>query len=386
MPDTSPVLPLQSLKILDFSTLLPGPYGSMLLADLGANVLHIESPNRPDLARVTPPFVGKITALHAYINRNKKSVTLDLKQPDAVKTVKQLIMEYDIIIEQFRPGVMTRLGLDYEQLKIVNPQLIYCSITGYGQSSPYQQRAGHDINYLALTGIADASRRKDQPPTPASVQIADVAGGSLHSVIGILAAVVARQTTGLGQHIDISMADCAFALNALAGSGFLGAGIEPKPEQQILNGGSFYDYYQTRDGRYLALGCLEPKFLQSFCQLIDKPELMTLANNPQPAAQQQMKAILTGLFLTEDLAYWQQRFATEDVCIDPVLTVAEACEHPHFKSRQMVVEVDTNEGKQRQMACPIKFSNAKAHYQHIGRTLGADNQWLTDKLNSSIHE
>ncbi|WP_163833715.1 CaiB/BaiF CoA transferase family protein [Spartinivicinus ruber] len=383
MSGCDPSPPLQSLKILDFSTLLPGPYGSMLLADLGAEVLHIESPNRPDLARITPPFAGKESALHCYINRNKKSISLDLKQSEAVNKVKQLIVEYDILIEQFRPGVMDRLGLGYDQLKTINPQLVYCSITGYGQSSPYQQRAGHDINYLALAGIADNSRRKEQPPVPPSVQIADVAGGSLHSVIGILTAVVARQTTGAGQHIDISMADCAFALNALAGSGFLGAGVEPKPEQQILNGGSFYDFYQTRDGRFLSVGCLEPKFLQTFCQLIDKPELISLASNPQPTAQQQIKTILTELFLTEELAYWQQLFATADVCIEPVLTFAESCEHPHFKNRQMIVEVASQQGKQKQMACPIKFSNAHARYQSVGRSLGEDNQWLTNKLFST---
>lgn len=379
MSNNYSTLPLQTLKIVDFSTLLPGPYGSMLLADLGADVLHIESPSRPDLARLTPPFVGKESTLHSYINRNKKSITLDLKQTAAIDTIKQLIMEYDIVIEQFRPGVMTRLGLDYNQLKELNPALIYCSITGYGQTSPYQQRAGHDINYLALAGIADASRRKGQPPVPQSIQVADVAGGSLHGVIGILAAVIARQATGEGQHIDISMADCAFALNALAGSGFLAAGVEPKPEQQVLNGGSYYDYYQTRDGFFLAVGCLEPTFLQHFCQTIDKQEWMSLASNPQPDAQQQFKVMLTDMFLTQDLAYWQQLFADTDVCVEPVLTFAEACEHPHFQSRQMIVEIKSQTGTQQQLACPIKFSHSKPQYQHAGRHLGSDNRWLADK-------
>lgn len=380
MTFNSASFPLKSLKVIDFSTLLPGPYGSMLLADLGADVLHIESPTRHDYIKSIPPFTGKLSALHCYINRNKKSICLNLKLPDDVIKAKQLIREYDILIEQFRPGVMSRLGLGYNDLKAINPKLIYCSITGYGQTGPYQKRAGHDINYLALSGIADISRRTEQPPVPQGVQIADLAGGSLHSIIGILAAIIARQVTGEGQYIDISMADCAFALNKMAGSSFLGAGIELKPEQQVLNGGSFYDYYQTRDGRFIAVGCLEPKFMQRFFQLINKPELIELARNPEPASQQQVKTILTKLFLSKSFAYWQQLFATADVCVEPVLTFAEACDHSHFKARNMVINVPDHQGNQKQLACPIKFSNASAHYQYIGRLLGEDNSWLVNKL------
>lgn len=190
--------PLASLKVLDFSTLLPGPFASLLLADMGAEVLRIESPTRMDLLRVLPPHDQGVSASHAYLNRNKRSLALDLKQPEALEVIKQLLQDHDIVLEQFRPGVMDRLGLGYEDLKAINPKLIYVSITGYGQTGPYKDRAGHDINYLALAGLSSYTGRADSGPVPLGMQVADVAGGSLHGVIGLLAAVIARQQTGQG--------------------------------------------------------------------------------------------------------------------------------------------------------------------------------------------
>ena len=184
--------PLQGLKVLDFTTLLPGPFGTRIFADLGADVLRVESPTRVDLARNLPPFDEGVSTSHGFLNRSKKSIGLDLKSPDAVSIVKKLVGEYDILVEQFRPGVMERLGLSYDALSQENPKLIYCSITGYGQSGPYRDRAGHDINYLALSGVSSYSGRKTQGPAPFGVQVADVAGGSLHSVLSILAAVYYR--------------------------------------------------------------------------------------------------------------------------------------------------------------------------------------------------
>src|SRR5690606_23099685 len=254
--------PLSSLKILDFSTLLPGPFASLLLADMGAEVLRIESPTRTDLVRVLPPHVDGVSASHAYLNRNKRCLALDLKKPEAVEVVRRLVQDYDILVEQFRPGVMNKLGLGYEALKAINPRLTYVSITGYGQTGPYKDRAGHDLNYLALSGLSSYTGRRDSGPLPLGMQVADIAGGSLHGVIGLLAAVIARQSTGQGQHVDISMTDCAFSLHAMAGAGFLAAGQEPDMENQALNGGSFYDYYRTCDVRWLSVGRLESQFIQ----------------------------------------------------------------------------------------------------------------------------
>ncbi len=272
--------PLASLKILDFSTLLPGPFASLLLADMGAQVLRVESPTRMDLVRVLPPHVDGTSASHAYLNRNKRCIALDLKQAEAVEVVKQLVQEYDIVLEQFRPGVMDKLGVGYEALKAINPKLIYVSITGYGQTGPLRDRAGHDINYLALAGVASYTGRRETGPLPLGVQLADIGGGSLHGVMGLLAAVIHRQQTGEGQQVDVSMTDCAFSLHGMAGAGYLAAGVEPEMEGLALNGGSFYDYYRTRDGRWFSVGSLEPQFMQQFCAAIGRPELAARGCRP----------------------------------------------------------------------------------------------------------
>lgn len=364
--------PLSSLKVLDFSTLLPGPFASLLLADMGAEVLRIESPARVDLVRVLPPFDGDSSTSHAYLNRNKRSLTLDLKNPAALAVVHKLVAEYDIVLEQFRPGVMAKLGLGYEALKAINPRLIYVSITGYGQTGPYQDRAGHDLNYLALSGLASYTGRRDTGPLPLGVQVADIAGGSLHGVIGLLAAVIARQSTGQGQHVDISMTDCAFSLHAMAGAGYLGAGVEPAMENQALNGGSFYDYYRTRDGRWLSVGSLEPQFMQQFCAVIGRPELAGRGLSPKPEEQKALKREIEIEIEKHDLAEWQQRFAAVDACVEPVLKLSEAIEHPQLQARGLVAEVPrVGKSAQRQIACPIKFSAGLDAPRHTGAAVGA---------------
>ncbi|MBX9756602.1 MAG: CoA transferase [Pseudomonadaceae bacterium] len=364
--------PLSSLKVLDFSTLLPGPFASLLLADMGAEVLRIESPTRMDLIRVLPPFDEGVAASHAYLNRNKRGMALDLKQPAAVEVVKQLVADYDIVLEQFRPGVMERLGLGYAALKAINPRLIYVSITGYGQTGPYKDRAGHDINYLALTGIASYTGRRDTGPLPLGIQAADIAGGSLHGVMGLLAAVIQRQVTGEGQYVDVSMSDCAFSLHAMAGAGYLACGVEPDMENQALNGGSFYDYYRTRDGRWFSVGSLEPQFMQQFCAAIGRPELASRGLSPKPEEQQALKREIQLEFDKRDFADWRDVFAALDACVEPLLGLAEAVEHPQILARELLVEVP-REGKtpQRQMACPIKFSNGLPAPRHIGAPIGA---------------
>ncbi|UVM03854.1 CaiB/BaiF CoA transferase family protein [Pseudomonas laurylsulfatiphila] len=363
--------PLASLKVLDFSTLLPGPFASLLLADMGAEVLRIESPTRMDLLRVLPPHDHGVSASHAYLNRNKRSLALDLKQPEALDVIKQLLQDYDIVLEQFRPGVMERLGLGYEALKAINPKLIYVSITGYGQTGPYKDRAGHDINYLALSGLASYTGRADSGPLPLGMQVADVAGGSLHGVIGLLAAVIARQQTGQGQHLDVSMTDCAFSLNALAGAGYLACGVEPGPENQVLNGGSFYDYYRSRDGRWLSVGSLEPVFMKQLCAALGLEELAGLGLSPQPAQQKQLKDALKVEFEKYDFAELRALFAELDACVEPVLSLGEALCHPQLQARELVADVPRGDGStQAQMACPLKFSQGLPEPKHIGAVLG----------------
>lgn len=346
--------PLANLKILDFSTLLPGPYATMMLADMGAEVLRVEAPDRVDLAKVMPPFDGKFSTTFSYLGRGKRTLQLNLKHPESVERVKQLVQDYDIVVEQFRPGVMDRLGIGYEVLKAINPKLIYCAITGYGQTGPYKDRAGHDINYLAISGVASHCGRADSGPPPMGIQIADVAGGSHHAVMGILAAVIKRQETGEGAFIDISMTDAAFALNAMAGAAALAGGQPQKPESGMLNGGTFYDYYQTRDGRWLSVGSLEPQFSSRLCDTLGLGELKSYALSQKPEHQQELKAAIKQKIAERSLAEWREVFADVDACVEPVLTIDEAAEHPQLKARGMVVERDRGDGQlQRQIKLPI---------------------------------
>lgn len=376
--------PLASLKVLDFSTLLPGPFASLMLADMGAEVLCIESPTRMDLLRVLPPHDQGTSASHAYLNRNKRSLALDLKQAEALEIVRELVKGYDIVLEQFRPGVMERLGLGYAALKAINPRLIYVSITGYGQTGPYKDRAGHDINYLALAGVASHTGRRDSGPLPLGVQLADVAGGSLHAVVGLLAAVIARQQSGVGQYLDVSMTDCSFSLNAMAGAGYLACGVEPGWETHVLNGGSFYDYYRSRDGRWMSVGSLEPAFMQQLCAVLGRPELAAQGLSPEPEQQKALKQALQVEFEKRSFEELWELFAGVDACVEPVLSLSEAVEHPQLKARELVTQVPRPDGStQAQMACPLKFSEGLPAPRHIGAAVGAHSDEVLMELGLS---
>jgi crotonobetainyl-CoA:carnitine CoA-transferase CaiB-like acyl-CoA transferase len=366
---------LQSLKILDFTTLLPGPYATMMMADMGADVLRVLSGSRPDVTFFLPPIIPgtKMSAAAACLGRSKRSITLNLKNQKACEIIRRLIREYDIIIEQFRPGVMEKFGLDYSSLKKTNPRLIYCSLTGYGQTGPLRDRAGHDINYLARSGIMSYSGRKDTGPSLMGVQIADVSCGAQNAVIGILAAVTHRANSGCGQYLDVAMTDGAQALNGLFGAGFLAGGEEPAREETILNGGCLYDFYETREGRHLSFGPLEPVFFNAFCEAIGRPDLM--AEGVAPADCGKIKNELCLLFKTKTLAEWTEFFAGLDVCIEPVLTMSEVAADPQTQARKMIVEVPLPDGKTvRQFAHPVKFSQTPAQYRFAGLPAGTHNR------------
>jgi alpha-methylacyl-CoA racemase len=374
MSDTQKAL-LSGLKILDFSTLLPGPFATLMLADMGADVIHIESPSRMDLVRIMPPYADGQATSHAYLNRNKRSVAMDLKDQANIQKIKELVAEYDIIVEQFRPNVMARLGLDYESLSKINPRLIYCSITGYGQTGGHKDRAGHDINYISLSGVAGHSGRANGLPPAMGIQIADVAGGSLHAVIGILAAVIERHRSGQGQHVDISMTDCAFSLNTMAGAAQGAGGEAQGPEQGMLNGATFYDYYKTQDGRFLSVGSLEPQFLMGLSQALALPELARLGASMMPEDRTAVRTMVSDAIAAHPLDYWNQLFAALDVCVEPVLSLAEAADSELAKQRGWIIDVPLEVGHektQKQLAHPIKYSRSQPTYRFVGRALGAD--------------
>lgn len=381
---------LSNLKVLDFSTLLPGPYASLILADLGADVIKISAKNKADLVADYPPYVEgtSLSANQAWLGRNKKNIFLNLKKLEAVEVIKKLIMEYDIILEQFRPGVMERLGLGYETLKEINPRLIYCSLTGYGQTGPLARRAGHDINYLARSGNMAHAGRKKTGPVLTNMQIADVAVGSMNSVIGILAAVNYRNLTGKGQFVDISMYDGMIPFNGMDGTAFLAGGQVPKRESQRLNGGCIYDFYETKDQQYLSVGCLEPKFWAAFCQCINRPEYIEKTVWPEDVdvVKEDIRQIIKNRTKKE----WMEIFEKQDVCVEPVLSLEEALlTDNHVKARNMVVDVEVplTYGKTvKQFGSPIKLSETPVTYHFGGYPLGYHTEEILESLGYTEEE
>lgn len=380
---------LEGLKILDFTTLLPGPYATLMLGDMGAEIIKISSPDKADIVADYPPYTEKenLSANQAWLGRTKKNLFLNLKTKEGVEIVKQLVKEYDIVIEQFRPGVMKKLGLDYEELKKINSRLIYCSLTGYGQTGMMRDRAGHDINYLARSGNMSYSGRKDGGPVLTNMQIADIGVGSLHSVIGILSAVYHRSLSGEGQYIDISMFDGLLPFHAMDGAAFLLNGVEPNREETRLNGGSAYDFYETKDGRYISVGSLEPKFWAGFCNAIGAPHL--IADEVMPENIGELKREIREIFLTKDLKEWIEIFKDKDVCVEPVQNLREVfLEDEHVKERELVIEVPImkSEKKIKQMATPIKFSKTPIEYKESGYPLGYHTVEILESLGYSQEE
>jgi alpha-methylacyl-CoA racemase len=378
--------PLQDIKILDFTYLLPGPFGTMMLADLGADIIKIENSTNPDLMRMVPPFVDGISAAYAHINRGKRSLTLNLKKKEARDIVFELVKDYDIIVEQFRPGVMEKLGLGYPQLKAINDKIIYCSLTGYGQTGSYSSRAGHDINYMALSGVESFSGRKGSGPSLSGIQVADIAGGSKNLVIGVLAACIQRLRTGRGDYIDVSITDGVFSMSLFSTAGFLADGEEPSAETGMLNGGTIYDFYRTSDQRYLSVGPIEPKFFQSFCEVTGCEHLLSLAAANENSMRKSKNEVAE-VIASKPLNYWIEKFRDCDACVEPVYSLAEAVENPPIAERDMIISITNETGTAfRQTASPIKFSSGNYHATMAGSTPGYHNRDILASLGYSESE
>jgi crotonobetainyl-CoA:carnitine CoA-transferase CaiB-like acyl-CoA transferase len=380
---------LSTLKILDFTTLLPGPFATMVLADLGADVVRIESPTRVDLTRAMPPFVddeGKISYFHSYINRNKKSLALDLKNKDSLHVIERLIHTYDILIEQFRPGVMDRLGLSYEKLSAINPKLIYCSLTGYGQTGSLKDRAGHDINYLARSGIMGYSGKKKTGPCIMGIQVADVGSGSNNTIISVLAAAVSRMHAGKGQHIDVAMTDGLFPYHATCISKALCSNENVGYETEFLGGGSLYGFYETADKRYISFGGLEPQFLSAFCKTLGLEKLLEESfSNSQ--STDKLKKKVTAIIKTKPLSHWVETFKDVDACVEPVLSLAEAMNSEYVKEKEIVANVPGPNNKPiKQIAHPVKFSGFNPEYKSAGVALGKNTSEILNAIGFSDQE
>ncbi len=362
--------PLLGMKILDFSHLLPGPFGTMMLADLGADIIKVENPENPDLMRFVPPIVSGISAAYAHINRGKRSLALNLKREEARKIVHALVAEYDIIIEQFRPGVMDKLGFGYQEIHEINPKVIYCSLTGYGQTGAYANRAGHDINYMALSGVESFSGKKDTGPALSGIQVADLGSGSKNLCIAVLAAYIRRLRTGEGEYVDISITDGVFAMTAFQTSQFLAGAVEPAAENEFLNGGSVYDFYRTSDGRFLSVGPVESKFLVACLQAIGMGDVFS--NGVLNAEQvRELKCEIARRIAQKTLAEWVEVFRAADACVEPVRTLGEAIEQTPLSERDLIVHISDSDGREyRQIGNPLKFASGAYVAQYPGCEIG----------------
>lgn len=332
--------PLEGVRVLDLTRLLPGPLATLALADLGARVDKLEDPGPGDYLRHMPPQRDGTNGAFLALNRDKRAGVLDLKNPSGAAAFLRLIRAYDVVIESFRPGVLARLGLGYDALRAANPRLIVCAITGYGQDGPLVDRAGHDINYLARAGVLGVTGPADAPPALSGAQVADVAGGSLWAVSAILAALFARERTGEGRVLDVSMCEGAMPLAAFAFGSVLAEGKGPARGAHFLDGGiAPYNTYRTRDGKHVSLGALEPKFWAAFNTVIGRPvDLSELTGSP--AEQEKLRGELRTIFLSKTRAEWEAAFAGADACVEPVLSPDEIEHHPQHVARQMFYEID----------------------------------------------
>ena len=345
---------LRGIRVLDLSRLLPGPFLTMILADLGADVVKIEDPRVGDYLRAFPPAKGGMSGRYLAVNRGKRSLALDLKAPAGRDAFLRMATQADVVVESFRPGVLDKLGVGYAALAAVNPKTILCSISGYGATGPYAQRAGHDLDYIALAGVLAMGGPAGGAPMMPGIQIADLAGGALWSATAILAALVQRERAGKGAHLDISMTEGALALLA-AELGNQDCGARPTRGVESLNGGlAAYGVYRTADERYLAVGALEPKFWIALNQAIGRPPNVAEIVG-SPADQAKTRAALTEIFATRPAAEWTSLLAAHDCCVELVLELDELAAHPLHQAREVFFSLDGGDsvGPVQQVRTPL---------------------------------
>ncbi len=373
------MLPLEGIVVLDLTRLLPGPYCSMILADLGAEVIKVEPPLPGDYMREFEPKLKKDSAFYYAVNRNKRSVSLNLKEAGDREAFLKLVSKAHVLMEGFRPGVMDRLGLGYRELKGLNPALVYCAITGFGQDGPYKDRPGHDINYIGMGGLLDQIGTRDGPPILPAVQIADI-GSALWAAIAILAGVVRSKATGEGTFIDLSMMDTVLSWLPLHFMEYAATGHAPTRGDFLL-GGSFpcYRVYQTRDGSYLTLGALEEKFWEVFCQAVGREDLLPHQFSQDPEIFEEMER----LFRSKTLEEWLElTCATDDLMLYPVNSLAEVMEDPQVKARHMLWRVKHPvEGELLMVAPPFKMEGVDFGCRRLPPALDQDREEILGGAN-----
>lgn len=365
------VMALEGIRVLDLTRLLPGAFCSQIMADLGAEVIKIEHPEGGDHNREFLPLARKESGSFLLLNRNKKSLAVDLKASEGKDILRQLVNTADIVLEGFRPGVMHRLGLSYEALSQINSRLVYCAISGYGQDGPMRLAPGHDLNYLAMAGALPLFGEAGKDPIVPGLSIADVGGGSLMASTGIMAALIARGKTGRGQFVDISMFDGTVAWLAYHGADYLFGGIEPRGgERPFIGQAACYNVYRCADGKHVALGIIEGHFWERFCDAMGLPDLKA-QQWPTGADAVAQKQRLDAIFATRTREAWVEFLEPADIPFSPVLNMGEAFSQPHLRHRELLQTVEHPvEGTVPQLGFPIKMSATPATIRTPAPKLG----------------
>jgi len=369
---------LSAIKVLDLTRLLPFAFGSMMLADLGAEVLKIEEPDKGDYMRMVGPKRKKESYIFLMCNRNKKSMTLDLRSNEGKEILFKLVKDSDILLESFRPGVADRLGIGYETIREKNPKIIYCSATGYGQSGPYKDKPGHDINYVSIAGILGMTGRHLEMPVIPGIPIADMSVG-IFLAFAALVGIMARERTGEGQYIDISMTDIMVAYNIFHLAVHLSES-EISEDLNITGGALFYESFETKDGKFISFGNVEKKFWDNFCEVIERSDLKAYQFASGDKKNELMRE-LREFFLSKTREEWLELLENKEICYSPVNSIEEVFSDPHILNRQMILEMDHPiEGKIKQIGLPIKFSKTPFDLRLPPPVLGQDTIEILSKL------
>ncbi len=351
-------LPLEGIRVLDLSMVLAGPFCTQLLADHGAEVIKVES-LEGDRGRFLEPMINEQGATFYATNRNKKSLALDLYSEEGKAVFMKLIEGSDVLVHAFRPGVMEKIGLSYNEVKSANQRIIYCAISGFGATGPWHGKAAHDLNIISSAGISYLTGTRDNTPAIPTVSIASNAGGSLHAVIAILIALINREQTGRGQYCDISMMDGAISLMAIPLVNWCASGEMPQMGKTLFTGSyAYYHIYETQDGKHMSIAPVESKFWKQFCDIIGKPEYFEIQQDL--TRQDEMIRGIEEVFKTRSQAEWAGIFASTDICVTPVLDLEQVSIHQQPRAREMIVKLDAFAGTGKDMivtGMPIKYSD-----------------------------
>jgi crotonobetainyl-CoA:carnitine CoA-transferase CaiB-like acyl-CoA transferase len=376
---------LDKLVVIDFTNHLSGPYCAMILADQGADVIKVERPGKGDDLRQSPPHVNGEGAPFMLWNRNKRSIELDLKNPDDLKTAKELVKTADVMVENFRPGVAERIGIGYETMAELNPSLIYCSISGFGQTGPYSSRGGFDLVAQAMSGLMTINGPPEGGPYRIPIAISDVAAG-MNGAIGILTALQHRNKTGEGQQVDVSLLDSALSMCVYEAANVFATGQKPERLGQGHRGSAPYQIFPTKDG-WLALGASQQKFWEQACEIIGADNLISdprfLEKKDRVARQQELAAILAPYFQKENTKHWFKKLDALGIPCGPVMDHLETLSDPHIIAREMIAKVHhPKAGSSRTLGTPIKLSKTPGGVRRAAPTLGEHNDEVRAQLKS----